>query len=171
MIKWHTILPYDFKTVYEVNLNPAIIKQWNKDTGDKNQRISSQQNDNCTKEEWYFYLKMPFIMGDRDLVMERSIFTNYGGNPKCALVTGKSITHPDYPPNKKPVRGEMLLSGNYFEEIAPNQTRMISISHADMKFSKTLGKMAKGRGWEKTTENLGKIETACENYKNGKLTV
>lgn len=170
MIKWHAILPYDFNTVYEVNMNRNIIRQWNKDLSDKNKLISSKDEEGYTLEEWYFYLKMPFIMGDRDLVMKRYVMPNYGGKPKCALIAGYSVDNPDYPDKGKPIRGEMLISGNYFEEIAPQKTLMVVISHADMKFSKTLSKMAKGKGWEKSKENLTKILKGCENYSKGKYT-
>lgn len=171
MIKWHTVIPYDFHTVYEINMNRDVLRQWNKDLSDKNKIIKTKDEGDYTYEEWYFYLKMPFIMGDRDLVMKRYVMKNYGGNPKCALIAGCSITNSDYPPKSKPIRGEMLLSGNYFEEIAPNKTRMIVISHADMKFSKTLGKFAKSKGWEQSKDNLSKIIKACENYSKGKYTI
>ena len=170
MIKWHAVLPYDFNTVYEVNMNRDIVRQWNKDFSDKNKLISSKDENGYTVEEWYFYLKMPFIMGDRDLVMRRYVMQNYGGKPKCALIAGYSIDHQSYPEKSKPIRGEMLISGNYFEEIAPQKTLMVVISHADMKFSKTLSKLAKGKGWEKSKENLNKILKGCENYSKGKYT-
>ena len=55
--------------------------------------------------EMYLYLKMPFIFSDRDFVVKKKCWLDFNGNKDNALFFIRSYENPEYPPNKKLVRG------------------------------------------------------------------
>jgi hypothetical protein len=169
IVRWHAIIPYSLKTIMEVTFNNKIYLQWNKDTSDKNRALGLTKDGNFEIEDMYIYIPFPFIMGDRDMVLRRKMWKEYNGNNNAVLVQMKSIEHVDYPVKKKPIRAYIYMAGNYYEEIEPGKTRISALNHADVKFNKTLAKLAKNMTWEKQVETYTKLKKACDMYEKGKF--
>ena len=92
-------------------------------------------DDNLEKEYLYLYLKMPLMFDDRDFVEEKKLWINHGQKDKTALFLLKSVERDDYPIKKGIVRGEMIINGNYLEEISKNKTRIVMVCEMDIKMN------------------------------------
>ena len=61
---------------------------------------SFPEENGIAREIDYLFIKMPFIMTDRDLVQESKVWKEYNGNPQNFLNVYKSTTNPKYPEKK-----------------------------------------------------------------------
>ena len=95
-------------------------------------------NSNLEKEYLYLYLKMPLMFDDRDFVEEKKLWINHGQKEKTALFLLKSVERNDFPIKKNIVRGEMIINGNYLEEISKNKTRIVMVCEMDIKMNSSL---------------------------------
>ena len=95
-------------------------------------------DDNLEKEYLYLYLKMPLMFDDRDFVEEKKLWINHGKKDKTALFLLKSVERDDYPIKKGIVRGEMIINGNYLEEISKNKTGIVMVCEMDIKMSSSI---------------------------------
>ena len=91
------------------------------------------EEDGIKKVTEYLFAKFPLMMDDRDIVQEKKIWREYNGNQNSFLSISKSIEHPNYPPQKKVVRAEMILSGIYLYGNTPNETSIYMINNVDLK--------------------------------------
>jgi len=77
----------------------------------------------------HYVYKAPFPVKSRDFCLKRFVH-RYGEN---ILVCGISIEDDDLPPLKKYIRGEIMMSGYYFESISEEETKVTSIVYVDPK--------------------------------------
>ena len=96
---------------------------------------SFPEENGIAREIDYLFIKMPFIMTDRDLVQESKVWKEYKGNPQNFLNVYKSTTNPKYPEKKKPIRADMLIGGIYVKEVNPNQSLIYLINNFDLKIT------------------------------------
>ena len=83
----------------------------------------------------YLFIKFPLMMDNRDIIQEKKIWKEYNGNKNCYLSIAKSIEYPSIPPNKKIIRGEMILSAVYLREDITNETKIFLINNVDLKIT------------------------------------
>ena len=85
-------------------------------------------------EVFYLAVKSPSGLSNRDYVKVRRFKKLPNGS---YVVIEKSTTHPNFPPRKGFVRGEVLLSGHLLEPVEgnPEATLMTTLSEIDLKGS------------------------------------
>ena len=110
----------------------------------KGKLISEKMIDgNIKMMEMYLYMKFPFVFSDRDFVVQRKCWLDYNGNKDHALSQIHSIEHPDYPPNKKLVRGEYVNMTQYIQPLGDNKCKLNMVNAMDFKMSLGLSMMSK----------------------------
>ena len=91
--------------------------------------------------DYYGYIKMPLIFGDRDIVVRKKIWENYNNEKDCCLNELHSIENPEYPPKKKPVRATLENKSKYVKPIDENRSKFIYVNKFDMKIDLGVGMM------------------------------
>ena len=89
----------------------------------------------CKITEYYSYIKMPFIIADRDMVIRKKRWEDYQGEKDCCLIQIHSIEHPAYPPKEKPVRAEFENRGEFIKPIDNSKCKLYICSKFNMKLS------------------------------------
>lgn len=77
----------------------------------------------------HYVYKAPFPVKSRDFCLKRFIHRNDSN----ILICGVSIVDEDLPPLRKYIRGEIIMSGFYFEGIDEGETRVTSLVYVDPK--------------------------------------
>lgn len=77
----------------------------------------------------HYVYKAPFPVKSRDFCLKRFIYRI----DKNILICGISTIDDALPPLKKYIRGEIIISGYYFETISDKETKITSIIHIDPK--------------------------------------
>lgn len=77
----------------------------------------------------HYVYKAPFPVRSRDFCLKRFVH-RHGDN---ILMCGISVIDDDLPPLKKYVRGEITMSGYFFEGISDEETKITSIVYIDPK--------------------------------------
>ena len=124
----------------------------------KGSLISERMEGNIKYMEMYLYMKMPFIFSDRDFVVRKKCWLDYNGNKDHALFYIHSIENPEYPPNKKLVRGNYANRSGYIKPISDNQCQLNVVTAMDVKMSLGVSTMSKNGAemQEKWVKNLRK---------------
>ena len=108
--------------------------------------------------EMYLYLKMPFIFSDRDFVVKKKCWLDFNGNKDHALFFIRSVENPQYPPNKKLVRGTFENRSGYIKPLGDNKCQVNVVTAMDVKMSLGVSTMSKNGAemQEKWVNNLRK---------------
>ena len=124
----------------------------------KGNLISERMEGNIKYMEMYLYMKMPFIFSDRDFVVRKKCWIDYNGNKDHALFHIHSIENPQYPPNKKLVRGNYANRSGYIKPLSDNQCQLNVCTAMDVKMSLGVSTMSKNGAemQEKWIKNLRK---------------
>ena len=113
--------------------------------------------------EMYLYLKMPFIFSDRDFVVKKKCWLDFNGNKDNALFFIRSYENPDYPPNKKLVRGTFENRSGYIKPLGDNKCQVNVVTAMDVKMSLGVSTMSKNGAemQEKWVKNLRSELAKC----------
>ena len=124
----------------------------------KGNLISERMEGNIKYMEMYLFMKMPFIFSDRDFVVRKKCWIDYNGNKDHALFYIHSIENPQYPPNKKLVRGNYANRSGYIKPLSDNQCQINVVTAMDVKMSLGVSTMSKNGAemQEKWVKNLRK---------------
>ena len=124
----------------------------------KGNLISERMEGNIKYMEMYLFMKMPFIFSDRDFVVRKKCWIDYNGNKDHALFYIHSIENPQYPPNKKLVRGNYANRSGYIKPLSDNQCQINVVTAMDVKMSLGVSTMSKNGAemQEKWAKNLRK---------------
>lgn len=79
-------------------------------------KVLEENNDvinNIKIKDLYFYMKMPIFFTDRDFVVRKKIWEDYGNKKGCYLLHMKSIENEDYPEKQNPIRGKFIIRTGY----------------------------------------------------------
>ena len=113
--------------------------------------------------EMYLYLKMPFIFSDRDFVVKKKCWLDFNGNKDNALFFIRSYENPEYPPNKKLVRGTFENRSGYIKPLGDNKCQVNVVTAMDVKMSLGVSTMSKNGAemQEKWVKNLRSELAKC----------
>jgi hypothetical protein len=121
------------ETVYEVMVNPAIRKQWDKAVS--NFELIEDHPDEG-RSILYYMIKTPIGVSNRDFLQQRKVKFGF---PRHDMITlhFKSVKHPSCPEKANIIRAETLISGYILERAVNNDgsvdTSIIMISQNDIK--------------------------------------
>jgi hypothetical protein len=168
LLKTYGELNYPISTILNVLLDHDNKKKWDK-TYSKHLVIEDFPEENNYKT-WieYNYMKFPAFMTDRDFVLQFKFWMNYNGNKNVALFFNSSVEHNDYPAKSNPIRAEMIIGGNYLEQIDNNLTKIYLINHADVKAS-TGKSIINSKAPDSPKNFIGYLIEGCKLYEKGKL--
>ena len=124
----------------------------------KGNLINERMEGNIKYMDMYLFMKMPFIFSDRDFVVRKKCWLDYNGNKDHALFYIHSIENPDYPPNKKLVRGNFANRSGYIKPLGDNKCQLNVVTAMDVKMSLGVSTMSKNGAemQEKWINNLRK---------------
>ena len=124
----------------------------------KGNLINERMEGNIKYMDMYLFMKMPFIFSDRDFVVRKKCWLDYNGNKDHALFYIHSIENPDYPPNKKLVRGNFANRSGYIKPLGDNKCQLNVVTAMDVKMSLGVSTMSKNGAemQEKWVKNLRK---------------
>ena len=122
----------------------------------KSKVISVQDTPDGKIIEQYNYMKLPFPFDDRCTVTRNIIWNNFGGKQGATLSYLKSIQHPDFPEEEKPVRAEFLSRTTYVTPIDDNKCKMYLVNLMNMKMSMGASMMA-SKGSERQADWVKKF--------------
>ena len=124
----------------------------------KGNLINERMEGNIKYMDMYLFMKMPFIFSDRDFVVRKKCWLDYNGNKDHALFYLHSIENPDYPPNKKLVRGNFANRSGYIKPLGDNKCQLNVVTAMDVKMSLGVSTMSKNGAemQEKWINNLRK---------------
>ena len=118
--------------------------------------------------DYYFYMKMPFMITDRDFVVRKKIWSDYDNKKGCYLIHIKSVENSEYPEKSKPVRAKFIIRTGYicpfFDEKEGEKCKLYLATCFDMKMNFGISMMkSKGsdgqRKWvEDFIKNINKHE-------------
>ena len=113
--------------------------------------------------EMYLYLKMPFIFSDRDFVVKKKCWLDFNGNKDNAPFFIRSYENPEYPPNKKLVRGTFENRSGYIKPLGDNKCQVNVVTAMDVKMSLGVSTMSKNGAemQEKWVKNLRSELAKC----------
>lgn len=161
MLKTYGTLPYSLATILKAFNTIEIRRKWDKAFSSIDV-LDKREEEDKTIEVLYLYMKMPFIMSDRDWIQQKKFWNNYGGKEKTALFHMKSVENKDYPEKTKPVRAKMFIGGYYMEEVNENETKIITLNHTDVKLPKMLFGTAQKKAPEGAKNFLVSLQKGCE---------
>ena len=161
MLKTYGTLPYSLATILKAFNTIEIRRKWDKAFSSIDV-LDKREEEDKTIEVLYLYMKMPFIMSDRDWIQQKKFWNNYGGKEKTALFHMKSVENKDYPEKTKPVRAKMFIGGYYIEEVNENETKIITLNHTDVKLPKMLFGTAQKKAPEGAKNFLVSLQKGCE---------
>ena len=161
-------IPYSISTILNVLSDHDNKKKWDK-TYSKHLVIEDfPEENNCKKWIEYNYMKFPAFMTDRDFVIQCKLWKNYNGNKNISLFYNRSVEHNDYPAKSNPIRAEMIVGGNYLEQIDNNLTKIYLINHADVKAS-TGKSIINSKAPDSPKNFIDYLIEGCNLYEKGKL--
>ena len=168
LLKTFGEIPYPISTILNVLSDHDNKKKWDK-TYSKHLVIEEfPEENNCKKWIEYNYMKFPAFMTDRDFVIQCKLWKNYNGNSNIALAYNSSVEHNDYPAKSNPIRAEMIVGGNYLEQIDNNLTKIYLINHADVKAS-TGKSIINSKAPDSPKNFIDYLIEGCKLYEKGKL--
>lgn len=162
MLKSEYDVQFPIEVVKEAFFNHKIREKWDKGMKKDQKELSKKEENGCVIEEIYMLMHFPFPMTNRDCVFRRKTWKEYVGTPKRALSLMKSFDHPDYPEKDKPIRAIFYIAGYYFEEVNPHLTRVLSVTHADVKLGKTIKSFANKKASENSKKFIEGLIKGCQ---------
>ncbi|MCQ2821577.1 MAG: START domain-containing protein [archaeon] len=142
MVKNEVIIPYPKDFIIKALTDLETEQKWHK-AASGTKILSSGQEEDFQQDIRYNYTKFPWPLSDRDWVIQRKWWFNYGGDSTQGLLLTKSCEHSDYPAKEKPVRAMIYIQGHHFQELDNGQTKLTMISQADIKISAMKGMIEK----------------------------
>lgn len=111
-------------------MNDFIFRKKFDDLFQKGELISETGGEsNIRIQKLYLYQKMPFIFGDRDFVIQKTIWNDFNNKKNDFLINFHSIKVDNYPEKKKIVRGEFYNRSAYIKYINENKCKFIFVTH------------------------------------------
>jgi hypothetical protein len=162
-----TIEGYTKEQIFDALAVFEVRKQWDKVMQEFN-IIQVCPEDNS--EIIYSSIKPPvFLISKRDFVQKRKIWKGVSCSDSI-LVHVKNCQHPDYPEKDTPVRGEVILAGNYLKTVSHNPLKvllcMIGQNHLKGNFSASMINDKFPKSTKDMVKNL--IDGLKKVYKNKK---
>ena len=126
-----------------------LRKEW-EDSLKKGQLINKEDLGNGIKTiDYYGYIKMPIIFADRDIVVRKKIWENYGGEKDCCLNELHSIELPEFPAKTRPLRARLENKSKYIKPINSHMTKFYYVNKFDLKLD-LKGDVMESKGADKT---------------------
>ena len=120
-----------FKFMTDFNIRKSVEPLY------KDGKLISETKGNPEIYIAYLYLKMGFMMSDRDFVVQKKMWSNYNDKKDHYLIQVSSIDHKDYPEKSKPVRGIFFNRVAYIKPgEKEGETHLTLCNCIDMKFPK-----------------------------------
>ena len=163
LLKTEATIPYSISLLRKILMDTPGMDEWD-ETFTKHEVIEKfPEEGGIIRVIEYLFIKFPLMMDNRDIVQEKKIWEEYNGNEHNCLIISKSIEHQSHPPQKKIIRGEMILSGIYLKENKIGQTDIYLVNNVDLKIktgADLVNKIAKKKPKE-FIENLTKFCKKC----------
>ena len=124
----------------------------------------TDEENNIRIIDGYYYMKMPFMLTDRDFVTRKKIWSDHNNKKDHYLIHIKSIEHPDYPPKDKPVRGKFTNRSAYICPYEDGKSKFYLATCFDMKMNisvsiiKNKGSEGQRKWLEDLIQNIKKHE-------------
>ncbi len=129
LLRTDFVIEYPASIIYTLLCDLNERSKW--DTVFTSMKVLKIINDNT--DIAYMYLKAPLMVSDRDFVSKRVIFKNFLDIDYCVALT--NYESEEFPPKKKVIRAETIISGYILRKITEDKTRLCTFSKTDIKGS------------------------------------
>lgn len=161
LLKTFATINFPLSTIVKAINTFDIRTKWDKGFYDM-EVLDSRTEDNAKIEIIYSKMHFPWPFSDRDWVQQKTYWANYGGDEKCALFHYTSVKNDKKPEKDKPVRGEMIIGGQYFHQVGDNVTKIVMINHADVKMGKKLMSTVNKKAPDSPKQFILNLRKGCE---------
>ena len=160
LLRTHTVLNYPAENLYFLLYNLDERSKWDKMF--KQMKVVKLIDDKT--DIVYGYVKSPPFVSDRDFVQKRVCFEDYEGIDY--ILAFEHYESEEFPPIKKVIRAETIISGYILRRDGPNRTKVSLIAQTDIKG--TIPKYLFNKLSAKAPlQWIGKFEKALANYNKG----